>query len=131
VFLPALFCLVLISGANKKFDLGARRYSVARGKNRMRIAPHTAPSLEFWNDGRELVSRVDVMTCPFLGTGSTYASPRFSRGSASLTPISSRKFPVKPDGISTITWDAARFLEHALEAKMAEITVDQILRFIL
>jgi hypothetical protein len=59
--------------------------------------------------------------------------PRFSRGSASLTPISSRKFPVKPDGISTITWGAARFLEHALEAirKMAEITVDQILRFIL
>jgi hypothetical protein len=73
------------------------------------------------------------MTFLFLGTGSTYASPRFSRGSASLTPISSRKFPVKPDGISTITWGAARFLEHALEAirKMAEITVDQILRFIL
>jgi hypothetical protein len=73
------------------------------------------------------------MTFPFLGTGSTYASPPFSRGSASRTPISSRKFPVKPDGISTITWGAARFLEHALEAirKMAEITVDQILRLIL
>ena len=49
--------------------------------------PHTAPSLEFWNDGRELVSRVDVMTLPFLGTGSTYASPRFSRCGASLTPF--------------------------------------------
>jgi hypothetical protein len=134
VVLPTLFRLVLFSCSDKKFNLAAEGNSVPcfEDKDRVRVAPHS-PSPEFRNLGSEFVSSVDVTNFPFRGTGTTCASPRFSKGGAPLTPISSEKFPLTPDGISTITCGVELALVHTLPAmrKIAHTAIGQILGFIL
>jgi len=132
VFLPALFCLVLISGANKKFDLGAHSYSVVRGKKPNANSPtqhlrrNSGMMAGSWSAGR----RDDL---PVPGHGQHICFLTLLPGQC----VPDSHFPQEVPGEAGWDFDdhlgAARFLEHALEAirKMAEITVDQILRFIL